>query len=111
MGKMKAQLDIPWRPEDFRADGITYEPAKDKVRLGKQAQRVWNVMRDGKWRPLDLIAKDADAPEASVSARLRDFRKDRFGGHTVERRRVEPHLWHSGYWEYRLIVRQPDEQH
>jgi hypothetical protein len=38
-------------------------------------------------------------PEASISARLRDFRKEQFGKHVVERRRRS-----QGQWEYRLIV-------
>jgi len=39
-------------------------------------------------------------PEASVSARLRDLRKEKFGGHVVERRAVK-----RGLFEYRVIVR------
>ena len=48
---------------------------------------------------LAQIADDCAASEASVSARLRDLRKPRFGGHTVERRRRT-----QSVWEYRLEV-------
>lgn len=78
-------------------DGSTYDPAKDKQRLNAQTQRVYDVMRDGRWRTLRQLSDEAHAPEASVSARLRDLRKDKFGGHTVERRRTD-----GGLWTYRL---------
>lgn len=68
-------------------DGTTYEPKKDKVRLNQQLQLVFDCMKDGKWRSLQEIAGIIKKPEASISARLRDLRKLRFGAHTVERRR------------------------
>ena len=37
-------------------DGDTYEPAQDKHRLNCQLRRVFDLMRDGKWRTLDVIA-------------------------------------------------------
>jgi hypothetical protein len=58
-------------------------------------------MRDGRWRRLTAIAIAAQAPEASVSARLRDLRKERFGSHTVERRYVA-----QGLWEYRVLPKE-----
>ncbi len=73
--------------------------ADDHGRLHRQRQKVYDCMRDGVWRSLGEIAAATNSPEASVSARLRDFRKGKFGGHTVERRRVT-----AGLWEYRLIV-------
>lgn len=57
-------------------------------RMKAQRERVAQVMADGEWHSLAGIAEDTGDPEASVSARLRDFRKERFGGHTVERRRL-----------------------
>ena len=80
-------------------DGPDLEPA-DHVRLTHQHERVFVVMRDQRWRTLKQIAREAGAPEASVSARLRDFRKAKFGAHDVERRRVT-----QGTWQYRLLVR------
>jgi hypothetical protein len=82
-------------------DGVTFDPDKDGERLGAQARQVWSLMRDGAWRTLRDIATAIGAPEASVSARLRDFRKDKWGGMVVERRRRGEET--RGLWEYRVI--------
>lgn len=84
-------------------DGATYDDERDGARLNAQHARVWAVMKDGAWRPLAAIAAACGDPEASVSARLRDFRKERFGSHDVERRYVV-----DGLWEYRLRINRPD---
>jgi len=83
---------------DACADGQTYHHALDHTRLSSQRAAIWAHMADGRWRTLGEIASETDHPEASVSARLRDFRKARFGGHAVERRRRGP-----GTWEYRVL--------
>lgn len=82
-------------------EGGTFDPARDTDRLNRQARAVFNVMRDGKWRTLKTIALLTNEPEASVSARLRDLRKPRFGGHVVDRSYVA-----DGIWQYRLEIRQ-----
>lgn len=89
-------------PEDVpRIDGQTFDRAKDGVRLGKQALRLFAFMKGGGWWSLHELSRYTADPEASLSARMRDFRKDRFGAHTIERRRrVEA----GGTWEYRLVV-------
>ena len=90
-------LDTPVLP---RFDGATYDKALDQPRLGRQVLAVLALMQDGRWRTLREIADVIEAPEASVSARLRDLRKDRFGQYVVDRRRRgEPS---RGAWEYRL---------
>lgn len=81
-------------------DGDTFDPVRDFERLADQHRRVWAVMRDGQWRTLAELAQATGSPEASVSARLRDFRKERFGGQRVDRRRRT-----EGQFEYRLEVR------
>lgn len=81
-------------------DGATYEADKDKVRLTGQLGKIFEYMRDGEWRTLEAIGDATGAPMPSVSTRLRDFRKDRFGAYTVERRRVND----SGLYEYRLVL-------
>ena len=75
-------------------------------RLTTQYERVWEIMRDGHWRALWDIAIHTQHrfhkrdSEAAISARLRDFRKERNGAHTVERRRRQV----GNGWEYRVIV-------
>jgi hypothetical protein len=92
----KHELIVPTTEPVF--GGPTYEPEFDAERLGKQARSVFKLMSDERWRSLADIARDTGYPEASVSARLRDFRKRRFGGFIVERQRVAGGLYH-----YRLI--------
>jgi hypothetical protein len=79
-------------------DGVTFEPAQDAARLTGQLERVRNLMCDGQWRTLSEIAVRVGGSEAGVSARLRDLRKEKFGAHTVERKRVD-----GGLWVYRVI--------
>jgi hypothetical protein len=71
---------------------------EDRERLARQRIKIWDLMRDGKARTLSEISQAVNAPEASVSARLRDFRKARYGGHTVNK----VHLGH-GLYSYWLI--------
>lgn len=88
--------------------GRTYEPEYDQSRLTGQWLRVWDVMKSGRWRTLGGIQADIHATghhdsEAGIGARLRDFRKTKFGGHTVNRRRRgDPK---SGLFEYRLVIK------
>lgn len=85
---------------DQDRDGDTYDRKADRWRLNKQHVRIYMVMRDADWYTLMYLSMQTGDPEASISARLRDFRKERFGGHVVERRRV---TGADGWWEYRLI--------
>jgi biotin operon repressor len=81
-------------------DGDTYEPEFDQERLATQMGRVWLALREGEWLSLREIADRVDAPEASVSARIRDLRKQRFGSHEVARRHRGERG--SGLFEYQL---------
>lgn len=82
-----------------RRDGKTYDHARDGARLAKQHNRVLSAMKDGEEHTLAQIAKATGDPEASVSARLRDLRKPRFGSHDIQRRYVE-----RGLFVYRLVA-------
>ena len=85
--------------EELRFDGETYDPDRDRERLSRQLYAVLDVMKDGKWRTLPDLANATQSPEASVSARLRDLRKPRFGSHIVERQYLR-----KGLFQYRLIL-------
>ncbi len=82
--------------------GVTYEPELDESRLHAQLNRVRKLMGDAEWRTLFEISAVTRDPEQSISARLRDFRKERFGGHTVNRRRRGE--GRRGVFEYQLIL-------
>jgi len=79
--------------------GSDYDPELDGPRLSGQMLRVFEYMRNGKWRALFEIADAINEPEASVSAQLRNLRKDRNGNHTIEKRR---RMGVGGLWEYKL---------
>lgn len=78
---------------DFQ--GETYERERDHDRLAVQLGAVRRLMSDGKARTLREISEATGAPEASVSARLRDLRKQ---GRTVEREYVS-----RGLFQYRVM--------
>ena len=89
-------------------DGKTYERGVDLERLTRQLDRVFAVMVSGRWRTLAEIGRIVSAPESSVSARVRDLRKEKFGRHKVNRRSRGDRI--NGLFEYQLVVREPAEQ-
>lgn len=92
-------IDIHRRYPDLPLfDGPGVEPA-DEVRLVGLLGRVGKRMALGDWCTLAELASWCRGSEASVSARLRDLRKTRFGGHTIERRRTST----PGVWAYRMV--------
>ncbi len=99
------------KPKDYSGclsegefNGDTYEPKFDATRLRGEMARVYNIIKDHQWRTLyeiHLATGVHGDPEASISARLRDLRKAKFGSHTVNRRRRgDPK---RGIFEYQLL--------
>lgn len=88
---------LDWRPPAF--GGVTYDEKRDGGRLFAQLADVRAAVADGAWYTLAEIAAITGHPEASVSARLRDLRKQKHGGHTVEREFVQ-----RGLWRYRMAA-------
>lgn len=82
-------------------DGDTFVPEFDEERLTGQWERVYSLMKDNQWRTLLEIESITHDPQASISARLRDFRKERFGSHVINRRRRG--YPEKGLFEYQLI--------
>jgi hypothetical protein len=80
-----------------RFDGATFDPIQDAERLTRQLDSVRQWMLSHGWQALAEISAGTSYPEASVSARLRDLRKPKFGGYVVHRRRRT-----AGTWEYRV---------
>jgi hypothetical protein len=79
-------------------DGADYDPKLDKERLTGQIRRVYDAMKDGRWRTVEQIVDMTGDPANSVQAQLRNLRKERFGSYLVERRRVTA----SGLYEFRV---------
>lgn len=88
---------LPEPPVARAFDGKTYEPEEDHVRLKGQLWRVFQLMSDGQWRTLDQIAFVVGGSEASISARLRDLRKEKYGAREIGRERVT-----GGLFRYRM---------
>ncbi len=95
--KKKAKPNRESLFENPQFDGETYNEKEDQERLKGQIKRVYNLMNDGRWRTLGDIANHTKDPQQSISARLRDLRKDKFGAHNVERQSVG-----NGLYLYRL---------
>ena len=74
----------------------------DYERIGKQRAAIFSLMSNGGRWTLSELERVTGYPQASISARLRDFRKPKFGGHIVRRERIADC---GGTYEYRLEVR------
>jgi len=83
-------------------DGSNYVPEFDRTRLSGQMKSIFYVMKDGEWRTLNEIAMITGFGEASISAQLRNLRKEKFGSHVVDKRRRGEKG--KGLWEYCLFV-------
>lgn len=95
----QTQLNSPDHPTRF--DGSAYSPKFDFGRLTGQMRRVYDYMSGGQWCTLGEIADYTFAPESSVSAQLRNLRKERFGGYTVNKRSRGDRR--DGLWEYQVL--------
>lgn len=83
-------------------DGNTFDAARDGVRLSGQLERVFAVMKDGHWHDLSELVQKCGGTAASISARIRDFRKPKFGGYEVYSEYVS-----KGLWRYILNMARP----
>lgn len=91
------QLDLlQW---EMKPKGATYHPERDRDRLSKQMQKVFDVLSGSAGRKFTLreLADAADCPEASASARFRDLRAMNFP--------VESECAGKGRWLYWLNVK------
>lgn len=76
--------------------GSDYNPKLDEKRLQSGLKRVYELMKDGKWRTTSEIHEILGNVTAESAGRyLRYLRQD----YVVDKRRVA-----GGLWEYRLIV-------
>jgi hypothetical protein len=77
----------PIRESDPSPFSGPHEP-EDVPRFGAQLAAVRDFMASGEWLTLTQIAAAARCTTQSASARCRDLRKEKFGHHAVERRRI-----------------------
>ena len=101
---MQGQMNFPELNLPTSFDGPTFEPAEDRERLTAQLAHVRELMSDGAWWSIPQLAdalwkSGRKATPQGISARIRDLRKARFGGRTVDRKRVNT----AGDHKYRLV--------
>lgn len=80
-------------------DGADYDHERDGKRLAKNHFKLKELMQDQRFRTLSEISAITHIPEASVSAGLRDFRKEKFGRHILNKNYLE-----NGLYSYQLIL-------
>ena len=81
-------------------DGRTFDPEQDGQRLTSQLERVKGILLDGKvHQKADLMMAAGVFDSASLTARIRDLRKEKFGGYDVVSKRVA-----GGIWCYQMII-------
>ncbi len=91
-------------------DGETFDKDLDGPRLTSQLELVKQVASTGAWWTLRHLATLCGGTEASISARLRDLRKEKFGGYVVEKRRIVSGATTSGgLWVYRVLPPKPKD--
>jgi len=97
--------------------GAAYEPKLDRARLSLQIERVRLYLLRGEWKTLremkaalEAIYAPAHFPEASLSAQLRNLRKEPYRLRVERRRRDGVHGPGAGIWEYRLSGSEPQPQ-
>ena len=78
-------------------DGESYDESRDKGRLHRQLSAIKAVMSDHLPHTLIQLATAAECLTTSASARVRDLRKLKHGGHIVTKKNVG-----GGVWEYTL---------
>ena len=99
---MDTQLDL-FNKNSF--DGTTYEPKQDDHRLIPLIKELFIVMSDSKFRTLPELEKILKHRYmiTSISSKLRDLRKEKFGGHIVNRQNRGDRK--NGFYEYQLIIK------
>ena len=81
-------------------DGESFDKVQDQARLMSQLARVRAFLSDGQWHTLYDVHRVCGGSESGCSARIRDLKKDRFGGLIIEKRRQS-----AGVWLYRMVKR------
>ena len=75
------------------------EGAGDIIRLNHQQAHVWAVLKDERWHTLPELCSVTGYPAQSISARIRDLRKLKYGNHVIHRESLG-----KGLFRYRLEI-------
>jgi hypothetical protein len=101
----------------MKTGGPAYEPKLDRARLSLQIERIRLYLLPGEWKTLremkaglEAMYAPAHFPEASLSAQLRNLRKEPYRLRIERRRREGVHGPGAGIWEYRLSGKEPQPQ-
>jgi hypothetical protein len=94
--------------------GAAYVPSLDRARLSVQIERIRSYMLGVEWRTLseikaalEVVYAPAVFPESSISAQLRNLRKQGFSHRLLRRRRGGVRGPGAGIWEYLLLLPAP----
>lgn len=71
----------------------------DNIELSGCIKRVYDAMADGRWITLADLEEKVGLSGSGTSASMRALRKEKNGGHTVERRYIGGRTY-----EYRLVL-------
>lgn len=88
-----------WKGQEvpYKADGATFDHARDSGRLGTQQRAVRDFLlahRGAFFTVAEIRAAIGGiGTETSISARVRDLRKARHGGYVIDARRRSTSLW------------------
>ena len=99
------QITLFEQPTLPRFDGAHYDEKLDRERLTGQILRVFEIISDGTPRTVSQICRESFVKfgtydsETSVSAQLRNLRKQSHGGYNVQSERTSE----TGRTTYRLI--------
>ena len=78
-------------------DGVTYDHVRDSHRLGTQLESIRDFMEGRGYVTLKEVEDYTGYPQASISAQIRNLRKDRFGKRTISREHIS-----GGLYKYKL---------
>lgn len=102
------QIGIDYGPPDLpHADGVTYSPSRDRLRLASVLGCVYRALQTGKRWTLHELTEHCEreigrsVSQTTVSAKLRDLRKEAIGSYDVRSERAG----NSGTWIYWMARR------
>jgi len=84
---MDAQLNL-FLNDKPKFDGLDARTEPDRIRLSGQCLDIYNILLDGKWHTVAEIEQLTGFMGTSISAQIRNLRKDRFGCHDIEKKMV-----------------------